>query len=259
MKHTLIALCCISVVACGKIETGNLGLRTEFNGHVTSIPVPEGFYTSFTSHVNEFSMKEIPVNLDNLTPKAKDNLLLQELDVTVYYKVTPEKLYSLWTKYTGQTVENPDNSAILWPMYGLVKSVSQSEIANAVSTIESMTIHTKREELEKQVRAAVQANLDASDPGAFTVTRVVVRGIKTDPSVENAIRQVVAKNKELEAATLDVKIAQQRAEANAKTAQTLTPEFLQHEYYGVLRDFAQHGGTLILDGSASNKILNVQK
>ena len=45
----------------------------------------------------------------------------------------------------------------------------------------------------------------------------------------------------------------------AKTANTLTPAFLQHEYNQALMLFAQKGGTVILDGSASSKILNVGK
>jgi len=83
--------------------------------------------------------------------------------------------------------------------------------------------------------------------------------VKTDASIEQSIRNVVAKEKELETATLNVQVAQKNADAVAKTAVTLTPAYLQHEYNQVLMKFADKGGTIILDGSSSQKILNLGK
>ena len=45
--------------ACGKIHTGHAGVRTAWNGKVDTSLESEGFYTAVTSHVDEFSAKEI--------------------------------------------------------------------------------------------------------------------------------------------------------------------------------------------------------
>lgn len=258
LSALLFAAAAIGMTGCyGTIETGNAGLRTNFNGALDQKVETEGFYTSFTGHVDQYTLKEVAVELSDMHPKAKDNLSLSDLDVTIYYKVnSPEALRALAAKYAGQSVQLADSRFYL-PAYRLVESVGKSEIADAVSKHDSLTIHTQRNTLEAEVKTAAQTNLESSDPGKFTVTRVVVRQVLTDPTVEQSIRNVVAKGKELEAATLQVQVAEKNAEAVAKTANTLTPAFLQHEYNQALLKFAEKGGTVILDGSSSGKIINV--
>jgi hypothetical protein len=253
-----IVLAAAALSACGKIHTGHAGVRTAWDGKVSSSLEGEGFYTSWTSHVDEFSAKEIAIPLDNLTPKAKDNLSLAELDVTVYYKVKPEAIREIFVKRTGMSTFSKE--ADVWlPAYSLVESVSKDRVADVVSKIDSLVIHTQRDTVAIESQREIQKALDATDPGMFTITRVAVRGVKTDASIEQSIRNVVAKEKELETATLNVQVAQKNADAVAKTAVTLTPAYLQHEYNQVLMKFADKGGTIILDGSSSQKILNLGK
>jgi len=244
----------------GRIETGNVGLRTDFNGTVSEKVESEGLYTAVVGHVDEYTLKEVPVTLENLTPKAKDNLSLAELDVSVYYRVTSgDAVRRLQLKRTGQSVLIGD-SHVWAPQFRFIESLARSEIADAVSKHDSLTIHTQRNTLESEVMSALQVSLDASDPGMFQITRVVVRQVRTDPTVEQSIRNVVAKGKELEAATLQVQVAEKNAEAVAKTANTLTPAFLQHEYNQALLRFADSkNATVILDGSTSGKMLNVAR
>lgn len=258
---TIIAVAALAISTlsgCGKIHTNEVGLRTAWNGHVEEKVEPQGFYVALASHVDTYSLKEIPVTLDNLTPKAKDNLLMQELDVTVFYSVAPEQIRQIAIKRTGMSVLDRDNN-VYWPAYLLVKSVAESETAQVVATIDSLEVHKNLDNIANSIKTKLQASLNSSDPGVFQITRVVIRKAKTDPTIEQSIRNVVSKEKELEASKLQVQIAQANAEATAKTAQTLTPAFLQHEYNQVLLKFAEHGGTVIVDGSSSNKILNIKQ
>jgi aminopeptidase C len=90
MKKSLVIFAITAAMVmtgCGRIGTGNAGLRIEANGTTSQKVEGEGFYTSILSHVDQYTMKEVAVNLENMTPKAKDNLSLKELDVTVFYKV----------------------------------------------------------------------------------------------------------------------------------------------------------------------------
>lgn len=247
----LAATALLSGCGFGSVQTGEVGLRTHFNGKLSESVEPEGLYTAWLSSVDRYTIKEVAIPLENLKPKAKDNLSLQELDVSVFYRVNPGFVRNLAAKRAGQSIRfDPGFYA---PSYAFVESVARSEIADVVSRHDSLTIHQDRTVVENEAQKQIQANLDASDPGAFVVSRVVVRQVLTDPSVEASIRNVVAKGKELEAANLQVRIAQANAEATAKTAQTLTPAFLQHEYNQALMKFAEKGGTVILDGSSSSK------
>ncbi len=261
MKKTILIIAALAGMltlgACGRIETGNVGLRTDFNGVVSSKVEGVGIYTAITSHVDQYTIKEIPINLENMTPKTAGGLLLKELDMTLYYKVkSPQAVLDLALKRTGQAADS--THGFYYPAFHFVRSITQSEVADAVSKHDSMTIHTERDALENEVKKKVQLSLDSSDPGAFEVTRVVVRQLLTDPTIEQSIRNVVAKEKEYEAAQLNVKIAKSNAEATQQTALTLTPAYLQHEYNMVLQKFAEKGGTVILDGGTSGKILNIK-
>lgn len=241
----------------GRIETGNVGVRTNFNGTVDHKVESEGFYTAIVGHVDEYTLKQVGIELNELKPKAKDNLSLKDLDVTVFYHVLPNMIRPLVVKYTGQSVQS--NHGFYYPAYSLVKSVAESESATAVSHLDSLVIHTRRDDLADAIKKTIQEKLDFSDPNTFVIDRVVIRRVLTDESIEASIRNVVNKEKEAEAAQYGVAIAESNAKANAKTAQTLTPQFLQHEYNQVLMQFAQRGGTVILDGSSSSKILNIGK
>lgn len=245
------------LTGCGNIESGNVGLRTEWNGKINPQLDEEGFYTSWTSHVDKYSLREIGIDLENLTPKAKDNLSLKELDVTVFYKISKNSLRELALKRSGQSVVI--EKGLKYAAYNFVANVARSEIADVVSKHDSLTIHTERDKIAEEVRKGMQDSLDASDPNAFTITRVIVRQITTDPTIEQNIRTVVAKEKELEAAKLQVAIAKANAEATQQTAQTLTPAFLQHEYNQALLKFAENkDATIVLDGSNGGKIINLK-
>jgi len=256
---TVFVVTTLLATGCGRIETGNVGVRKNFNGTIADKVEGEGFYTSIVGSVAEYTLKEIPIDLENLTPKAADNLSLQDLDVTVRYLITDAA--SVRHLVATKTNSSVKLDGVYLPGFSIVKSAAQSEIADVVSKVDSMVIHQKRGLLESEAKAAMQRTLDASDPGKFKVTQVIVRQVTTDASVEAAIRNVVAKGKEKEAADLNVAIAEKNAEATAKTASTLTPAFLQHEYNQVLMAFAKNGGsaTLILDGSANGKVLHVGK
>src|SRR3569833_3413292 len=124
----------LTLTGCyGRSETGNVGLRTDFNGTVNSKVEQEGLYTALMSHVDQYTLKEVAVNLENMTPKAHDNLSLKELDVTVYYKViSPQAEHDQTDKQTRQTKRN-ERKSFLTPAYRLVESIAKSEVADAVS------------------------------------------------------------------------------------------------------------------------------
>jgi regulator of protease activity HflC (stomatin/prohibitin superfamily) len=93
----------------GTISTGNIGVRTTL-GVINPVAVTPGVYLKwpFISSVDEFSAKEISIDLNDLKPKAKDNLSLREMDVTVYYRAEGDKIPGLQTKYANQSIRAPE-------------------------------------------------------------------------------------------------------------------------------------------------------
>jgi len=243
----------------GTIEQGNAGLVFDWQKKFSGTEVA-GFYWKPFSRVDEYTLKEINVPINDLRPKAKDNLSMADLDVDVMYRVTsPDALARLALKRTGQSTKF-DGADYFAPAFHYVRSTAESRIADAVSEFDSLKIHQNRDELAKAIKEKLQASLDAEDKGDFQITRVIVRRAVTDQSVEDSIRKVVNKQKEKEAADLEEGIQQALARANERKTAGLSPSVLQEKYLDAMKACAsnQHC-TMIIDGTSSQKMLNLGK
>jgi regulator of protease activity HflC (stomatin/prohibitin superfamily) len=242
------------LMSCGTIESGNVGVRATL-GKVNPEEVEPGVYLGLPgiSRVQEFSAKEIGLDLNDLTPKARDNLSLRDLDVTVYYRVAGGAIADLYIKYAGQHTRD-EGSRVNLPAYAMLQRLARNAVYEQASRIDSLVMHTRRDELAAAVNKALQIELDANDKGVFTVTRVVIRALTTDPAIEKAIQESVAAQKQLETtkqriaiaeaeAQVEVKKAEGIAKANLIINQSLTREYLQHESNLALHKFAEKGGT----------------
>ena len=241
----------------GTIETGNVGVRATL-GNVSLEEVTPGIYfrVPVIQSVTTFVAKETSVDLNDLKPKAKDNLSLQDLDVSVFFKVTDGAVADLYVRYAGQHALHDGR---WYPAYNLVATLAKNAAFEAAAKHDSLVLHTKRDDVAADMHATLQGELDKANKGVFNVTRVVIRALSTDKSIEQSIQNAVAAQKQLEQADLQIRIANKNAEAeiakahgiakaNAIINSTLTREYLQHETNLVLQRFAEKGGasTVIL-------------
>lgn len=253
----IILLIVIVLFSAGyTIETGHVGV-TRTLGSVSLEEVGPGFHLKlpFLTQVREFSAKENAFDLEDLTPKAADNLSLRQLDVTVFYSVARDKISELTVKYASS--EERDSNGIYVPAYNVVWREARGVTYEAVAGVDSLELHKQRELLQSQIQSLLQKRLDAKDPGAFSIQRIVVRALNTDPSIEQSIQLAVQNQKKLEAKKIEVEIAAKEAEIEVAKAQgiakanqiinaSLTAEYLQHEINLALHEFAKNGGQTVV-------------
>jgi regulator of protease activity HflC (stomatin/prohibitin superfamily) len=267
-----VAIGVIAFMSAYTVETGNVAVERTL-GKVDHEERLQGlnFKMPFLTTRQEFSAKEIAIDINDLTPKAADNLSLKDLDVSIYYRVPQDRVSELFVKYAQSAARGSDG--IYMPAYGLVVREARSAIYEQVSKIDSLQLHKQRESLQSDVLQELQSRLNRSDPGDIIISRVVVRALNTDPSIEAAIRDAVEAEKRLEAKQVQVEIAKKDAEieverakgiaeANAIINQSLTAAYLQHEINTALLRFADNessvvvipanmqGFEMILDGSS---------
>lgn len=251
----VVALLALGLTSCGTIESGNVGVRTTL-GKVNAEEIEPGLYFGIPGivRVQEFSAKEIGLDLNDLTPKARDNLSLRDLDVTVYYRVLPTAIADLYVKYAAQHGLQEGKKSTYLPALGLLTRLSRNVVYEQAAKIDSLVMHTQRDELAVAVQRGLQAELDANDKGVFAISRVVIRQLTTDPAIEKTIQESVAAQKQLETtkqriaiaeaeAQVEIKKAEGVAKANQIINQSLTREYLQHESNLALQKFAEKGGT----------------
>lgn len=249
----LVAVVVLAGGIMGTIQTGNAGLRTTL-GVISPDEIQPGLYVKwpFITTVQEYSAKDIAIDISDLTPKAKDNLSLRKLDISIYYKVSASAISDLAGKYAAQSKWH--EQGYMMPAYELVWRVARNAAYEEVAKLDSLVIHTQREALANNITEKMQAELDKTDKGVFTISRIVIRSVQTDPSIEQSIQQAVANQKKLEAMQVQTEIAKKEAEikiteargiseANKIISGSLTREYLQHESNLALMEFAEKGNT----------------
>jgi regulator of protease activity HflC (stomatin/prohibitin superfamily) len=200
------------------VETGNVAVERTL-GKVNHEEQGQGlnFKMPFLTNSLEFSAKEIAIDINDLTPKAADNLSLKDLDVSVFYQVPKDRVSELFVKYAAAAARGSDG--VYMPAYGLLVREARAAIYEQVSQIDSLQLHKQRGLLQSSVLDELQRRLETSDPpGDIIITRVVVRALNTDPSIEAAIRDAVEAEKRLEAKQVQVEIAKKDAEIEIERA-----------------------------------------
>lgn len=234
------------------IHTGHVGV-TRTLGALDMEEKGEGlhFKLPFVTSVEKNVVKEIDLDLVNLTPKAADNLSMKDFDITIFYQVDPSQAAEMRAKYASMPADN----GFFYPGSTLILKTARGVAYDVIAGFNSLDIHKNRTPVEQQIKDGLQDRLNADDPGIFSVTRVVVRSAVTDPSIEKAIKLAVEQEKILEAKAMKVEIAKKDAEIEIERArgikmandiinQSLTPEYLQHEFNKALTAAAENGNSL---------------
>jgi regulator of protease activity HflC (stomatin/prohibitin superfamily) len=262
----------VLVSTAGTIQTGNVGIKTTL-GLISEEEVQPGIYFKLPliSTIQEFSAKDIAIDIADLTPKAKDNLSLRDMDVSIYYRTNPQFIAELSAKYASQSARHSDGYYM--PAYEMVWRIARNACYEEIAKLDSLVIHTQRDQLGAAIARKLQEELDKTDRGVFFVSRVVVRSVQTDPSIEQSIQQAVANQKKLEAMQVQTEIAKKEAEikiteahgiseSNKIISGSLTREYLQHEANLALLKFAEKGNanTIIVPaGMTVTPLINTGK
>lgn len=259
----------LALGSCTTIETGNVGVKSAF-GQIDREEVQSGvaFKAPMITSINHYNVREIPLDLTNMTPKAKDNLSLKDMDVSVFYEVEPSHVADIVSDFKGQTPWDNENNVYM-PGQGMVERYARSSVYDVVSSLESLTIHQRRDYLATEIKRKLQGELNRQSPGSFRVTNVVIKSITTDSSIENSIRNAVRAQKELEQMQVQTLIAKKRAEiavtvatgeaeANRVLAASLTPELLRKQANDAMFAFAKNGANTVVVPSGSTPLINVK-
>lgn len=234
LKLTAMLIAIAALSACGRVGTSEIGVRTDsLNKNVEMMEVQPGFYTAFLSDVDIYAGegREISITLDNLTPKAGDNLTMADLDIEVYYTNTASGVAEMSVKYADRTVYF---DGMYYAGYKLVQSRARDATYDAISQIDSLEIHKSRDVIRKAIIEKLQKILDSDDPGEFIITKVIIRNAKTDPTIEESIQRAVAKQKELSAKATEKLIAEQQVLINDSLTKSLTPQILMQKRLEVI-------------------------
>jgi hypothetical protein len=206
MKKILVILAALFLVACSRIETGQVGLRVGFDKQVSNDELlPGSFNQVIIGDVLKFPIKEVTVKVENMTPLTKDNSTMKDLDVVVVYNINSASVSDLYIGKNKSFHLYEDGDTYL--MYNYIQNITKNAIYKSARKYDALTMNDARQNIEIEVKEIINNTLEEEHlENAINISQILVRAIvPADAIVESANNLVRAKNallqKEVEVGT----------------------------------------------------------
>ena len=224
----------VSVTGCGgRVETGQTGIRVNWDKTADPTPVPPGWYWAFTSDVTPYVTNEISLEVDKIPAQAKDRSFLSAYDVVVMYSVNPNNLVELHTKYARRHRFLEDGT--IYPFGEYLHNLILSVAPKAVEPFDALNLAENRANVEKII--VTQMNDSLKQNGLLDKVRVhsvMVKKMLPDQRLTNANLSVLEAQRAKERKLIEV----ETADVEAQRAEKL---MALGERYSTLRELEING------------------
>ncbi len=221
MKKSAIVIALIaamSAVGCARIETGEVGVRVGFDKQVKPGELlPGSFNQTLIGDILTFPVKDVNVSLDNMTPVAKDNSTMKDLDMVVVYNINPQQVSELYA--TKNKAFHAVDKGDIYLMYNYVVQNARNALYKAARKYDALDMADNRDNMEKAVQEAIMANLaEEKLNGTITISQVMIRSVVPADSVVQSANDLVRSKNELKQKEVEVKTAEAEARRMAALA-----------------------------------------
>jgi regulator of protease activity HflC (stomatin/prohibitin superfamily) len=209
----------VLVTGCTRIETGEVGVRIGFDKQIqTGELQPGSFNQTLIGNVLTFPVKDVAVTIDNMTPLAKDNSTMKDVDMSVIYSINPAQVSELYTsKNRSFHATSTDGDTLL--MYNYIFQAARNGLYKSAREYEALDMNDNRAAIELKIREAMQATLAAEKlENSITIQQVLVRGMVPADSVVASANELVRSKNELKQKEVEVKTAEAESRRMAALA-----------------------------------------
>ena len=215
---TMLILASFGMIACERISTGEVGVRVGFDKQVKPGELmPGSFNQTLIGDVITFPVKDVNVTLNDMTPVAKDNSTMKDLDAVVVYNINPQQVAELYsTKNRAfHAVANGDT----YLMYNYIVQNARNAIYKAARRYEALDMADNRSEMENYVKEEIVRQLaEEKLDGSITISQVLIRNVVPADSVVQSANALVRAKNELKQKEVEVKTAEAEARRMAALA-----------------------------------------
>jgi regulator of protease activity HflC (stomatin/prohibitin superfamily) len=208
----------VLATGCTRIETGEVGVRVGFDKQVQSGELlPGSFNQVLIGDVLTFPIKDVNVVLENMTPVAKDNSTMKDLDAVVVYNINPQSVAELYS--TKNKSFHAEFKGDTYVMYNYIVQNARNAIYKAARKYEALDMADNRGDMEKFIQDEIVRNLaEEKLDGTIMISQVLIRNVvPADAVVESANALVRSKN-ELKQKEVEVKTAEAESRRMAALA-----------------------------------------
>jgi regulator of protease activity HflC (stomatin/prohibitin superfamily) len=208
----------ILAAGCTRVETGEVGVRVGFDKQVQSGELlPGSFNQTIIGEVLTFPVKDVNVQLNDMTPVAKDNSTMKDFDAVVVYNINPQQVAELYS--TKNKAFHAEFKGDTYVMYNYIVQNARNAIYKAARKYEALDMADARSDMENFIKDEIVRNLaEEKLDGTIMISQVLIRNVvPADAVVESANALVRSKN-ELKQKEVEVQTAKKEAERMAALA-----------------------------------------
>jgi regulator of protease activity HflC (stomatin/prohibitin superfamily) len=204
--------------ACTRIETGEVGVRVGFDKQVKPGELePGSFNQVLIGDVLTFPYKDVNVVLDNMTPVAKDNSTMKEVDAVIVYNLNKNQAAELYS--TKNKSFHAEFKGDTYLMYNYIVQNARNALYKATRKYEALDMADNRDNMETFIKEEITRNLaEEKLDGSITITQVMIRNVVPADSVVASANDLVKSKNELKQKEIEVKTAEAESRRMAALA-----------------------------------------
>ena len=219
IKLSIVAAAVALTSACTRIETGEVGVRVGFDKQVKPGELlPGTFNQVLVGDVLTFPVKDVNVTLENMTPVAKDNSTMKDLDAVVVYNINPQQVAELYSS-KNRAFHATEKGGDVFLMYNYIVQNARNAIYKAARKYEALDMADSRSEMENFIKEEIVRNLaEEKLDGSLTISQVLIRNVVPADSVVASANELVRSKNELKQKEIEVKTAEAESRRMAALA-----------------------------------------
>ena len=219
-RFATLSLIAAAVLAtgCTRIETGEVGVRVGFDKQVQPGELlPGSFNQVLIGEVLTFPVKDVNVQLNDMTPVAKDNSTMKDFDAVVVYNINPQQVAELYS--TKNKAFHAEFKGDTYVMYNYIVQNARNAIYKAARKYEALDMADARSDMETFIKDEIVRNLaEEKLDGTIMISQVLIRNVVPADSVVESANALVRSKNELKQKEVEVQTAQAESRRMAALA-----------------------------------------
>ena len=211
-KLVVLALVTTLISGCVRVESGHIAIRRDFNKQIQATELQPGSWNQvLIGDVITIPVKEVGIQVNDLTPVAKDNSTMKDFDAVVIYNINPAAASELYTPKNQAFTHYENGDTYL--MYNYVATAARNAIYIAARKYEALEMNDYRQDIEAEVKQTLIKTLqDEHLESSLTINQVLIRSVVPADSIVNSANELVKAKNSYKQKEIEVQTAKQEAE-----------------------------------------------
>lgn len=212
-KFILAIMMSMALIGCTRIETGEVGLRVDMSKQVQDTELSAGSWNqTMIGNVITFPVRDVAVDVSNLTPLAADNSTMKDVDVSVIYSINPKSVSDLWINKSKSFHAVSDDGDILL-MHTYMYQTARNAVFKVARNYEALNMNDSRAQIEQELAEIINKVLNDEElAGSITVSQVRIGSMVPSDTVKASADELVRAKNELKTKEVEVQTAKKEAE-----------------------------------------------